>query len=98
MTQLRHIEIEDDKVIFVYYEREEPKREDFHTERSYRDELEYYEASKRSVEVENINWKIKSETAIVIEKLEDRYPIEIKHNQPCEAEIENRIALIIKII
>lgn len=88
---------------FEYYELPQPRINEYSRKRGWITNYEYeqkmkkYKASRREAEISNIYFKVKSKTAIVIEKLEDRYPIEIENNQACKAEVENNKAMIIKI-
>lgn len=113
MIKLGHIEIKDDKVIFVYHEIWKPYRADYYeysdyekgevyfNTKSYNRDLKEYEASKREVEVENIIWGELCKCWIFncenpLDELEGG--IEAVHNQPCEAEVTNGKATIIKIL
>ena len=60
MIKLGHIEIKDNKVIFVYYLMEKPNPDDYFAgthlfrKRSLEGDTEEYQASKREVEVNNV--------------------------------------------
>jgi len=111
MTKQGHIEIMDNEVIFVYHELPEPERNnyyghgliDFETvpvfkELAYNKAMKEYEASKRSVKVSNVR-QIKWLYFFYFGNKVIMHPdYEVKHNQPCEAEIENDKAKITKII
>jgi len=98
-----HIEIKDNKIVFVYYEPIVLKHTEPITIISRNDLERIYEASKRSIDVNNkysisktkkychLNFKDKSGKLIDL-------VTNIKDNQSCEAKIENNKAEIIKIL
>ncbi len=97
MKHLGHIHITGKELRFVYHELEKPNQY------SIEKYVELYNASKREVEMSNVHKQIKQ-----IYEIEDYwiftgdiYSIvgkRVKHNQPCEAEVENGIAMILKIL
>ena len=109
MTKPGHIKIKNNEIIFVYHELEKPqltKEDYFEPDKNYQISKEYnkklkeYEASKREAKVsnvilKNINMGFWIENSL---KVMVGIEIELKHNQPCEAEIENGIATITKIL
>lgn len=104
MKHLGHIELRDGKVVFVYYESPEPKKlintTSFIAARRYVLALRKYLASKREVEVSNVFWEFVSRKWRF--DIEDFYPMYekkyVKHNQPCEAEVTDNKATIVKIL
>jgi len=99
MTKQGYIEIRDNEIIFVYHKLGKPKKEDFFEHEWYLDELEEYEASKRSAKVDNIIHN-EHEPLYEIEYFNGPYLFtkEDLHNQSCEAEITDNKAIITKII
>lgn len=95
VKHLEHIEIKNDKVIFVYYELPKPKEPEWldgvWAEIDYPELLKEYEASRREAEVENVFW---DESV----KLWMYDFIMVKHSQPCEAEVIDGKATITKIL
>ena len=99
MKRPGYIRFIDNKVKFEYHKLEKPNK-DYYIQRSlnYRAMklLKEYEASKRVIEVNN-------ETCHFLTKVKKLKWILLSHweiakdNQPCEAEVENNIATIIKI-
>ena len=107
-----HIEIEDNKVIFVYHELEKPTGNFYNDNwifdnkelariivKQFSKEVKEYEASKQEAEVGNdfLTLKILPSILWLRSKSGKCRPDFFKQNQPCEAEIENGIALITKI-
>lgn len=93
-----YIRFIDNKVKFEYYQLYKPDKKDYYHSSvliSNQLKLEYlkdykeYEASKRVIKVENDCFRI-ADWALQAIKAEI-------NNQPCEAEVENNIATIIKI-
>ncbi|MBA7500889.1 hypothetical protein ES704_03651 [subsurface metagenome] len=103
MIKPGHIEIRDNKIIFVYHELpkldESLYDEKFGFEDAYYEDLDKYQASKREVETSNVinvslndccKWKV---------YIEGKYPASIIiNNQPCEAEVTDNKAIITKIL
>lgn len=103
MTKLGHIEIKDNKIIFVYHEMPEPKKltntTSFISARRYVLAMKEYKASKRSVEVGNEIEHISGNNAYIWVKFNIGSSLfSFKNNQPCEARIENNSVTITKII
>jgi len=113
MNHLGHIEIRD-KIIFVYYEKKKPielnywgygkdRGGKFYKLR-YEKALKEYQASRREVEVENviehlIPYLNQKKVYKYYDVIFDRNNFEqIKDNQPCEAEVKNDKATIVKIL
>lgn len=108
MKHLGHIEIRDNKVIFVYYELEKPdidwyivnsacfnRVDDF-----YKQAMGEYEASKREVEIENASKSSFGYANIFLKDKNSFYPkiISVGNNQLCETKIKNNKTIIIKIL
>lgn len=100
-----NIKIEDNKIIFVYHELSKPRfNPNIYKFGNEHDEIikkewEEHLASKREAKVSNVLYYDKKgeiEIAISFEKREK--PIFVKHNQPCEAEVEDGKAMITKIL
>lgn len=102
MKQTGHIEIKDNKVVFVYYELKKPDLDDYTKDSTwgyaeYNEDLDKYQASKREVEISNV-----TKHADPYEKVSFffRSPeiIALKNNQPCEAEVTDNKATIIELL
>jgi len=94
MNHLGHIEIKD-KVVFVYYEFSEPKTI---LDSEFNKKMRKHLASKREVEVKNwltIDTPDKNCSILLAGKEIGEY---VWNNQPCEAEVKNDKATIVKII
>jgi len=107
MKHLGHISIQDNKIIFVYYKLPEPYKDDYIADgwifltQPYEKAIKEYNASKREVEVENYKkisdlyfMKHKNGTTIIYPDID----YELKNGTKCEAEVENGIATIVKIL
>lgn len=110
MKQPGHIRIKDNKVYFKPDGLEKPNEKDFYGTRKnkfifhisyYKKVMAEYEASKRVIEVSNVFWseltKLWIFTGSHLIKGIKLTKGEVENNQPCEAEIENNVAMIIKI-
>lgn len=110
-TKPGHIEIKDKEIRFVYHKLEKPDFPYFGghpmLDHDYAEELEAYEALRREVKVKNAVLNTTSRNDITLigeiliypnEKNDIIWNPEVDNNQPCEAEIENRIATITKIL
>lgn len=115
MIEQGHIEIIDQKVIFVYHNLKKPKKEDYYSNTSiygisadvfeywnYERDFKKYEASKQSVEVENVKRKteevyvpVNSSAFIQTYHIGDK---QIHDNQDCKAKIVNNKATIIQLL
>jgi len=98
-----HIEIKDNKIVFVYHKYGwKPIWHDYENHplasQIYTEEMKKYKASKRLIEVSNIFWSDISEEWLFGKKMKGSWANGPKNSQPCEAEIINNKAEIIKII
>ena len=94
MIKPGHIEIQDNKVIFVYHELKKPKREEHYTQIEFEKAVNEYKASKREVEVRDVPINITDKVCFIQLRNRERC---VKHNQPCEAEVNGK-AVITKIL
>ena len=89
------------KVKFEYYELEKPDKKTYNKAKLYNFEnliIQKYEASKQLIEVNNVTWKRKGIKWIKTQQDSNHYAFEKYTNgQSCEAEVENNVAVIIKI-
>lgn len=95
MRKTGHIEIKDNKVVFVYYELPEPIEL---CKKCWKKVWEEYQTSKREVEVENVvSTKAKTVWIFDCENVRNElFGIIIKNGMPCEAEVNGK-AVITKI-
>jgi len=109
MEQIGHIEIQGNKIAFVYHELEKPqltKEDYFESDKNYQISKEYnrkleeYNASKREVEVEKF-YKIGDEYFCEYYfsycNIKDIYTNQLKNGQSCEVSIINNKAIITKV-
>ena len=108
MIKPGYIRIIDGILKFEYYKLEKPEKPECFNSNSglrssqtqeviYNSQLDKYEASKQTVEVDNFAYRY-----VIQRKHPYIYSINghpaIKNNQPCEAEVKNDIATIIELI
>jgi hypothetical protein len=109
MKHLGHIKIQDNKIVFVYPKLPKPDwsltlkmvlrngGEEDDARMGYNVEIKAYNASKRKVEVSNVK-RIKWLYFFYFGDKVIMHPnYELKHNQPCEAEVNGK-ATIVKIL
>jgi len=98
-----HIEIRNNKIVFVYYEPIVLKQTESITIISRNDLERIYEASKRSIDVNN-DYSVSKTREYYYLRLKDKsgkliaLVTNIRDNQACEAEVENKVAEITKIL
>ena len=98
MKHLGHIEIQGNKIVFVYYKKKKPDQYDVRkygeSTSKYFSDWKEYEASKREVEVEN---KYSISEILGYAHIQNVGTF-LSNNQPCQAEITDKKATITKII